>query len=192
MKIVGVDIHIPADEVWSFFQKNRDRCSKEMIAIAENTDTEYAVYLTEDNGYPSFAVCKGVGEPEYEEGAISENDCGDTAKRCYVKYLLPAVACDAKDNIACQTAEDAIYEREDELRFALCDFLEIVLREDGDGLEAMDIYGVEMIDEMLDRILECIATEFCLEVYRPTIITDEDTGCELYVEYPYEDYDKEV
>lgn len=193
---MGVDIHIPADEVWSFFQKNKDRCSKEMIAIAENTDTEYAVYLTEENGYPSFSVCKGDDEPEYEEGAISENDCTDTAKRCYLKYLFPVVI--RSDKVALweeddededktrQDMEDTMYEREDELRLALCDFLQVVLREGNDGVEIMDTYGTEMVDEILDYVLEYMGTELCLEVYRPTIITDEESGCELYTEYPYD------
>ena len=44
---MGVHIHIPADAVWGFFQASRKRLNKEMVLIAENTDTEYAVYLTE-------------------------------------------------------------------------------------------------------------------------------------------------
>lgn len=194
---VGVDIHIPADEVWSFFQKNKDRCNEEMIAIAENTGTEYAVYLTEENGYPSFSVCKGDGEPEYEEGAISENDCTDTAKRCYLKYLFPVIVRDDKTTIleeedneddfgTMQNMEDAIYEREDELRLALCDFIQVVLRESGDGVDIMDIYGVDMVDDILGFILEYMATELCLDIYRPTIVVDEYTGCKLYTEYPYD------
>lgn len=194
---MGVNIHIPADEVWSFFQKNKDRCTKEMIAIAENTDTEYAVYLTEENGYPTFSVCKGDGKPEYEEGAISENDCTDTAKRCYLKYLFPVIVRndkttiledeDAEDGFETrQDVEDAMYEREDELRLALCDFMQVALREGGDGVDIMDTYGVDMVDDILDFVLEYMATELCLDIYRPTIITDEETGCELYTEYPYD------
>lgn len=194
---MGVDIHIPADKVWDFFQKNKDRCSKEMIAIAENTDTEYAVYLTEENGYPSFSVCKGDEAPEYEEGAISESDCTDTAKRCYLKYLFPVIVRDDKTTIleeedsedgfeTRQDMEDAMYEREDELRLALCDFMQVALQEGDDGVDIMDTYGVDMVDDILDFILEYMATELCLDIYRPTIIVDEDTGCELYTEYPYD------
>lgn len=56
---MGVHIHIPADAVWGFFQASRKRLNKEMVLIAENTDTEYAVYLTEENRPPSFGCCKG-------------------------------------------------------------------------------------------------------------------------------------
>lgn len=56
---MGVHIHIPADAVWGFFQESRKRLNKEMVLIAENTDTEYAVYLTEENDLPVLAVAKG-------------------------------------------------------------------------------------------------------------------------------------
>lgn len=56
---MGVHIHIPADAVWGFFQASRKRLNKEMVLIAENTDTEYAVYLTEENDLPVLAVAKG-------------------------------------------------------------------------------------------------------------------------------------
>lgn len=190
---MGVKVHIPADEVWSFFQKNKDRCSGEMIAIAENTDTEYVVYLTEEDGYPLFSVCKGDDEPEYEEGAISVQDCTDTAKHCYMRYLLPVVVgndetaiLEEDEELARQDIEDIMYEREDELRLALCEFLQVVLQEGKDGVDVMDIYGTAMVDEALDDILEYIATELRLDVYRPTIITDAESGCEIYTEYPYD------
>lgn len=195
---MGVNIHIPADEVWSFFQKNKERCSKEMIAIAENTDTEYAVYLTEENGYPSFCVCKGDDSPEYEEGAISENDCTDTAKRCFLEYLFPVVVTndraiphpeldDDEDELETRQAiEDAIYEREDELRLAMCDFLQVVLCEGDYSTEIVDACESGMVDEILDHVLEYIATVYCLDVYRPTLITDDEDGCEMYTEYPYD------
>lgn len=58
---MGVKIYIPAADVWSFFENNKKRLSEEMVIIAENTETEYAVYLTEENGYPLFVVCQGQG-----------------------------------------------------------------------------------------------------------------------------------
>jgi len=190
---VGVNIHIPADEVWSFFQKNKDRCTKEMIAIAENSDTEYAVYLTEDEGYPLFSVCKGDAPPEYEEGAISENDCTKTAKNCFLKYLFPVVVTNKKavldstgEDITAQEMEDAVYEREDELLLAMGDFLQVVLQEGKDGTDIIDTYGSDVVMDILDYFLEHLANDQCFEIYRPTIITDEDTGSEIYVEFPYE------
>ena len=55
---MGVHIHIPADAVWGFFQASRKRLNKEMVLIAENTDTEYAVSYRGKRP-PSFGCCKG-------------------------------------------------------------------------------------------------------------------------------------
>lgn len=93
---MGVKIYVPAEDVWAFFQSNTARLKEEMVAIAENVDTKYAVYLTEDKGYPSFSVCKGDSKAEYQEGAISEDDCTDTAKKCYVRYLFPVMVTNEK------------------------------------------------------------------------------------------------
>ena len=86
---MGVKIYIPAADVWSFFENNKKRLSEEMVIIAENTEIEYAVYLTEENGYPLFVVCQGSNDAEYNEGAISQKDCEDTAQRCFLRYLYP-------------------------------------------------------------------------------------------------------
>lgn len=196
---MGTNIHIPAEGVWSFFQKNKARLTEEMVAIAENEDTDYAVYLTEDNGYPLFSVCKGKANPEFEEGAISERDCTETAKRCYVRYLFPVTVKNEhafrsegdspfdEDNLSAQDMQDAIYEREDELQFAMADFLQIVLRDGSDGTDIINLYGMNMVDDLLDFILEHIAMELCLPVFRPMFLLDEETGEEIYEEYPYGD-----
>ena len=195
---MGVNIHVPADEVWSFFKKNKDRLEKEMVAIAENDDTDYAVYLTEDYGYPTFFVCKGDAEPEYEEGAISEDDCLKTARKCYSQYLFPVTVCSQKsfqeddDNDENETEDntqdiqDIMYEREDELRMALCDFLQVVLLDDEENPDVESTYGSAMIDEILDHFLEYLGFEHSLPVYRPMFVADEDTGCEVYTEFPYD------
>lgn len=193
-----VQIYIPADDVWLFFQSNIDRLKKEMVAIAENEDTGYAVYLTEDKGYPSFAVCKDDEKPEYEEGAINESDCAETAKRCFVRYLFPVVVNDRKgipqtmwdeddeEDMMKQDMQDSVYEREDELRLALYDFLAVALSLDGDPVEVVEREcGSGFIDETRDYFLEYLGLEQCLEIYRPMFLTD-DTGSEIYTEYPYD------
>ncbi len=198
-----VQIYIPADDVWSFFQSNIDRLKEEMVIIAENEDTEYTVYLTEDKGYPSFAVCKGDSKPEYEEGAISETDCTETAKRCFVRYLFPVVVnyekgypkgvwdddddIEAEEDLTKQDMQDRVYEREDELQLALCDFLAVALNLDGDPVELIEgEYGMPLINDILDYFLEYLGFEHCLEIYRPMFLTDDETGSEIYTEYPYD------
>ena len=193
-----VQTYIPADEVWSFFQKNKARLSEEMVAIAENKGTGYAVYLTEDNGYPLFFVCKGESDPEYEEGVINERDCTETAKRCYIRYLFPVIVTndhvtkfsdlddmDEDEPLSEQDMQDAMYKREDELQLAMADFLQIVLQEGCDGTDVIDAYGEDMIAEALDYVLEYLGYEMCLPIYRPTFIMDDETLEETWVEYPY-------
>lgn len=197
-----VKIYVPAEDIWSFFNSNIDRLKEEMVIIAENNDTEYAVYLTEDKGYPSFAVCKGDSKPEYEEGAISETDCIETAKRCFVRYLFPVVVNDEKifpkgawdkgesddeENLSMQDMQDRSYEREDELRLAMCEFLAVALNLDGDPVEVVgNEYGSAFISDVLDYFLEYLGFEQCLDIYRPMFLTDEETGCEIYTDYPYD------
>lgn len=196
---MGVKIYVPAGDVWSFFQSNIDRLKDEMVAIAENEETNYVVYLTEDKGYPSFSVCKGENAAEYEEGAINESDCEDTAKRCYVRFLFPVVVNNEKgfpksffaeleddEDTTEQDRQDNIYVREDELRLAMCDFLQVALNLECDPADIMTVCGSELVADTLDYILEYIGLELGLEVYRPMFITDEESGCEIYTEYPYD------
>lgn len=196
---MGVKIYLPAGDVWPFFMSNIERLKNEMVVIAENVDTKYAVYLTEDKGYPSFSVCKGDDKAEYEEGAISESDCAETAKRCYVKYLFPVVVNNEKgfpkssfaeledeEDLTEQDRQDNIYVREDELQFAMCDFLKVALSLACDPADIMTVCGIKLVNDVLDYILEYIGLELGLEVYRPMFYTDEETGCEIYTEYPYD------
>lgn len=200
-KELGVNVYVPADNVWSFFQNNIARLTNEMVAIAENVDTKYAVYLTEDKGYPSFSVCKGDSKPEYTEGAISEADCTETAKRCYVRFLFPVMVTYDKgfpkssfqemddgdeEDLTEQDRQDNVYVREDELQLAMCDFLKVALNLDCDPVEIVNEYGVDLVTDVLDTILEYIGLEHGLEIYRPMFLTDEDSGSEIYTEYPYD------
>lgn len=200
---MSVKIHIPADEVWSFFFKNKERCTEEMVEIAANDETEYAVYLTEDEGYPMLSVCCGDDEPEYEEGAISKNDCTETAKRMFTRYLFPVtvtsgktvfkdcipkdIDTDVSDDSTEQDRLDEIYEREDELTLALCDFLKVVFEEDIDGAELLEAYTESVIVEILDEFLDYLAVNHCYtDIRRPTFISDSETGVEFFTEYPYD------
>ena len=196
---MGVKIYVPAEDVWAFFQSNTARLKEEMVAIAENVDTKYAVYLTEDKGYPSFSVCKGDSKAEYQEGAISEDDCTDTAKKCYVRYLFPVMVTNEKGfpkssfeeldglyDLTEQDRQDNVYVREDELRFAMCDFLKEALNLDCDPVEIMSACGAALVDDVLDANLEYIGIEHGLEVYRPMLLIDEENGDEVYTEYSYD------
>ncbi len=175
---MGVKIYVPAGEAWTFYQRNRDRLKDEMVMVAENTETGYAVYLTEDREIPNFCVCRGEGEPEYEEGVVSQTDCEDTAERFYAKYLFPieidsdkgfpepALEPDNEDD-AVQHMRDRAYEREDELSLALCDFLAVALDFEDDPPELYNRYGDDFVNETLDHIQGYLSDKWGVEIFRP-------------------------
>ena len=197
---MGVHIHIPADAVWGFFQESRKRLNKEMVLIAENTDTEYAVYLTEENDLPVLAVAKGDEKTEYKEHCVSEDDCTTVAKKFYTRYLFPVMITDDKyipedvpddgEDETWMDMEDAMYERNDELSLAMADFLAIALQEgDNDGTNILEAYGYEVVDEILDRFLKELSEDYGFHIYRPIIVTEKESGCEVFTEFPYDEYD---
>lgn len=200
---MGVHIHIPADAVWGFFQESRKRLNKEMVLIAENTDTEYAVYLTEENDLPVLAVAKGDEKTEYKEHCVSEDDCTTVAKKFYTRYLFPVMITDGKyipEDVPDETEEDGdetwmdmedtMYERNDELRLAMADFLAIALQEgDDDGTNILEAYGYEAVDEILDGFLKELSDNYGFHIYRPMIVTEKESGCEVFTEFPYDEYD---
>lgn len=201
---MGVNIHLKPTEVWQFFIKNKGRLENEMVAIAENEEASRFVYLTEENGCPLLSVYK-EDTKLYEEGAVSAADSESTAKQIYLKYLFPVVVhgsvhtfqtdFDEEDDeitaeMELQMMEDEVYEREDALIFAMQDFLEVVLNCDT-PTQIRQLYGKELVDELLDSFCRLLAEEYLISVYRPTFVTDEETGEESYVEYPYLDVDGE-
>ena len=200
---MGVHIHIPADAVWGFFQESRKRLNKEMVLIAENTDTEYAVYLTEENDLPVLAVAKGDEKTEYKGHCVSEDDCTTVAKKFYTRYLFPVMITDGKyipEDVPDETEEDGdetwmdmedtMYERNDELRLAMADFLAIALQEgDNDGTNILEAYGYEAVDEILDGFLKELSDNYGFHIYRPMIVTEKESGCEVFTEFPYDEYE---
>ena len=190
-----VNIEVPAGEVWSFFHRNIERLKTETVVIAENTETEYAVYLTEKNGMPYLSACKGDKPFEYSEGCVSPTDCESTAKKMYVNYLFPIQVKDESavtDNgeleedypLTRQDMEDAIYERDDELELALGDFLDVVL-DYNSKVDPLSHFGRETFFAILEDFLTILAEDYGELIYRPSIITDEETHDEVYCEYPY-------
>lgn len=189
--IGGVKIYVPANKLWDFYVQNKKRCKEEMVLIAENTETGYAIYVTEDDGSPMLSVCKDDEKPEIEEWVLDTADCEATAKKLLTRYLIPftvieggALAGDAPSSW--QDAEDEMYEREDALDFAIQDFLAVVLQKE-DGHEVAAEYGEGFMQEVLHHILEYLTDEHGIKVFRPMLFTEDD-GSEVYTDFPYEEY----
>lgn len=201
---MGVNIHLKPTEVWPFFVYNKARLENEMVAIAENVETNHSVYLTEENGCPILSVYK-EDTKLYEEPAVSEKDCEETTKRIYLKYLFPVVINSPKYNFCddnedehepeltpdeeIQLCEDTIYERDDELMMATQDFLEVLLN-CSSPVEMTEMYGEYIVEEILESICRVLADDHLISVYRPQWVKDEN-GVENFVEFPYLDIDDE-
>ena len=195
---MGVNIHVKPEDIWPFFENNKTRLTEEMVSVAENEETEYEIYLTEENGYPLFYVYRGELEID-SECAVSLSDCALTAKSLYTKYLFPVMVTIEKEEVtgerdentyddfpySLQDMEDEVYEREDELHFAAIDFLQVVL-----GYSDMDrllaLYGEELVNAFVDDMCQYLMDFHDISVYRPMLMVDDTTAEETLVEFPYD------
>lgn len=207
----GVKVHVSPDNIWEFFQNNKGRLVDSKVVIAENTDTGYAVLLTNDYDGVANLIVERNEERIYNNYEWSSGGCYSTYRQLIGKYLLPVVEdtppqppCERKlsdydipddlpPNVSIESAEDdelqemedAQYEREDELLLATADYLSIAMNEGaGDGGAIIEAYGTEFVNEVTDHILEYLASEQGVEIYRPTIF-DGDNGERMLIEYPY-------
>ena len=185
------DIYVDYSRVWDFYEDNHDRLKYVQAKIAENKETKHAVCLTDKNDLPRFTVYWDDQKIE-EAYAVSYYDCMNVVRGLYQRYLFPVVEGvpdSQEENTAEEARDDLIYEREDELRLATIDFLSVLL-----GCDAEEVQGdyLDVIDEFLENACQNLADEFNISVYRPTLLTDDETGSDIYVEYPYLDIDVEV
>lgn len=185
----NVRVFVPADELLGFYTQNKKRCQEEMILIAENTETGYAVYMTDDDGTLMFSVCRGEDAPECEEYVSNGTDCEESAKRLIMRYLVPLTVVDGEAAFPGidDDMEDKMYEREDALDLAIKDFLAVVLQEP-DGETVSTKFGEDFTQEVLHHILEYLTEVHCIKIFRPMFFRDDGTENEIYSEYPYEEY----
>lgn len=198
---MSAQIHVKPDDVWSFFNRNKARLSEEMVAIAQNEETNYIIYITEDASAPLFSVCRDE-EEMHCESVLTEINCSQVVKRLYLKYLFPiSVTMDTEfppdelydDPLIAQDMEDEIYEREDELNCAALDFLEVLL-----GYRDIDeisvVHGEDFVECFIEDVCKCLSKRD-IYIYRPMVLIDEETGQEYVEEFPYmcfEDEDNSV
>ena len=45
------------------------------------------------------------------------------------------------------------------------------------------------VDEILDGFLKELSEDYGFHIYRPMIITEKESGCEVFTEFPYDEYD---
>jgi hypothetical protein len=193
---LGIEIYIKPADVFDFFSDNPKRMVNELVAIAENEETDHTVYLTDDGkGFPLFEVHKGE-KSVHKEATISAADCEETAQMLYRKFLFPVTASGDKyfkespqeddgSELSDAYIEETILGREDCLSFALGDFLETVLNMKLGLINS--IYGLNFMSEVLDDFCEYLASDHGISVYRPTIVPGDNDGVDVYTEHPYKE-----
>lgn len=176
-------IHLKPENVWAFWEKNKERLQKEMVLVAQSDENK--IYLSSENNLPYIYAYKGE-TLDGREGMVNRMDASDTAYSFYSKYLVkksadaPPVSEEDDDEV--EDEMDVIYEREDALAFAFRDFMQVVLEA---SEEEIDEFSVEDMDSMLDSVLKVLSdTDHNLLIYRPTMMEDEN-GQEYVEEYPY-------
>lgn len=189
-------IYVPPKEVAKFCRENKERLTKEMVLIAENTATKYGLYLTIDHDFYVLSVAKGDNAAEYREVCGDEKTSGSIAQKLIARYLVPLTVIDGSavvpdgidgtDKVDEGDMDDLIYERDDELQLAMGDLLSVVLQEGRDATDIEELYGLELIDEILDDFLTYLTDIQGFKIYRPSIVTDDDTGDTVFTEFPYE------
>lgn len=176
-------ITVSATDVWGYFKKNKDDLKSSMHEIANNPEYGVEIFITEDSGLPSITV--NIDNTEvYEEMVLNEVDCEKTVKRVYEEYLTDKVITVMTEDNVDDDTEDIITDREEELDYAVRDFVMTALNE-----VYVDILGVEfdkMIEDCKEHFLEYIARKHELPVYRPMFL-EYDDGVEELSDYPYED-----
>lgn len=206
----GVQIHLNVYDVWQFFESNIERLGKEMVCIAENTDTGYSVYLEEKSGIPFFKVFRGELF-EYGEAATCGLECREVSKKLYRKYLFPVTVVEEQkwdeippepsdddlppgqdpddEEAQIEILDDIVYERDDELHLAAQDFLSTLLNVTPDEVELMTYEG--FCDDFIKKVGKMLAEEESISIYHPTWTPDGETDIQYFVEYPYLSIDDE-
>ena len=86
---MGIQIYVPGKKIWEFFKDNLDRLRHEKVVVAENTDTGYAILLTEIDGESANLIVERNEThiaSSYERG---EEGCAKSYACLFYKYLLP-------------------------------------------------------------------------------------------------------
>ena len=210
------DIYVESKDVWDFYKKNIKRMSEELVLIAENKETEYAVYVTQDEGYLTILVYKDE-EEILDDFALEKFICEVTIEGIYEKYLYPGIYTDngyqfvneedcAKAHAdapplpsSTQDMEDTVYEREDELYMATLDLLEkftyraIYAKDYIDDCADEEMYPVEVDEIYAEVIADSLVNVFCKYLKDEHYVSvyrpmfiQTDKGEEIFTEYPYD------
>lgn len=159
-------IYYEPNEVWNALQQVQET---QILTIAESKYGDLGAYMDEGKMY--FIVTTNYCQP-IEEEITDEDQCELVCKELISDYISEY---DYDDDAECEIAE-----REEEIDAAISDFIISVT-----GKLFFPEDNEEMTEKIKNHFLEYLYTECKLDPYRPMILVDEETGSEIYTEYPY-------
>lgn len=182
-------ITVLAENVWAYFQKEKEDLKSHMHKIAGYPEYGVEIYVTENRGLPSIVVTAD-DEQVYEETAVNEHDCKQTVSTIYDNYLTSKVIDSLWDSVSNDDdltqieIEGMIDDREAELDNAVYDFLMTVVQ--GVYIDDPTIDLDDVLEDLKEHFLEYMARKHGIPVYRPMML-EYDDGSEELSEYPYDD-----
>lgn len=191
-------MHIEVSQLWEFYERNEKRLRDEMVLVAE-CGGGHELYISSDDGGALLTVFDGGGEVEYEEHAWDSYDCKRAANEIIEEfcdsdsdpdYLMDRIGAEAVPLSTLDSTEvtGVIADREWELQIAMAEFLMTVTNNiDGctSAVDFLETYGNDYVKEVLDSVLDVLSCDYAIEIFRPSVIMDDETGLEMYIEEPY-------
>lgn len=196
---MSITLHLKPKEVWQFFSANRPRLMYEPVPIAE-CDGGATIMLRNSYGVVQLDARNAQGSL-LATATAGEANCADVCARFYRNHLIAPVREQLKkqqpekkeetrtedepaDCGELQDFMDSSYEREDALRLAMLDFLQVATTypTHEDILQEITEEDVLAITEDLCKTL----TEFYgLRIYWPQAI-EQENGEIRCLDYPFE------
>lgn len=176
MSASDTTIFVKPDDIWKYFQDNREKLKTTMIAVAQSDLYDVTIYLSDDSGLPTLIIESSNVESE-EFSITDEESCMTTASMVYDLYLTEQIV-----TVMMQESENSeMEEREADIDGFILRLLEDLLSDDpilySDLIESV-------VQDCKEHFLEYLYRKHGLSVYRPMELEDDEG---VFVEdYPYE------
>ena len=169
--------------VWEFYLENKDLLSWETMQVARSISGLYKICMRCDDTTPCIEVYeRGIENPVYKESFCSKEDAEAAIVKVYDVYSV-----EDEESYMKVDRYETIRDREAALLEAFKRFVEVSTNGDA---RFRDIFKSDSdARNSLDKIIEHLAYERGLAVYRPKFVNVN--GEERYAECPYKWYDED-
>ncbi len=161
-------VYVAPEDIMDFFDSSRSRLSKELVLVAEDTETCHQVYVTNENDRVSFEVWCGKDLIESSNTTPVIEEYTDLLE----SYIFTDHVQYESDT---DLEQEEVLTREDDLICAVDDFLAVLL--DDPYRSRLDYSSI--IEDVLNDICWTISDNYDIEIYRPRLEEGE------LVEFPY-------